>query len=675
MTSAEFDYETAFSRNIGWLTEWEQAALRGKTVAIAGLGGAGGSHATTLARLGVGRFKIADLDHYDWANFNRQVGATVPTVGLPKTDVMARMVREINPAAEVTLFGDGVREENIDSFLSEVDLFVDGLDFFVIDIRRKVFARCAELGIPAITAAPIGFGTGYLIFMPGGMSFEKYFGFVGLTEERQYVNFAVGLTPKGFHRAYLVDPSRVDLRRHRGPSTVAAIQLCAGVVAAEAAKMLLGRGKVYPAPWYHQFDAWRGRWVRGKLRFGAAGPLQRLKRHIGYKAFGKMSGRARPLDEPATGSDIERILDLARWAPSGDNAQPWRFEIRDEDEVVVHVEVDANNIYEFADGQPTLLSTGFLLETIRISASRFGKAADWSYLGADGHKHRIAVRMPPREAIEADGLAAYVSIRSVDRRPYSVRPLTAAQKAELAATLGDELEIVWHESRTERWHQAKINALSSDIRLRIPEAYLVHRRVIDWDQNFSRTGVPAAAIGLDSVSLMLMRWVMGSWSRVRFFNRFMMGTLLPRIELDLVPGLRCAAHFTITRADASGRPATPEETLRAGASLQRFWLTATRMGLAMQPALAAQCFAFYAFEGARFTEDTSVREKVADLHRQLKEPAGRDVHAIVFRGRIGRSGRARPPSRSIRTEAPALRVKAQSPSRPPETPATAATAE
>jgi len=81
-----YDYATAFSRNIGWLTEGEQAALRGKCVAIAGMGGVGGFHLLTLARLGVGQFHIADLDTFELANFNRQAGATLSSLDRPKVD-------------------------------------------------------------------------------------------------------------------------------------------------------------------------------------------------------------------------------------------------------------------------------------------------------------------------------------------------------------------------------------------------------------------------------------------------------------------------------------------------------------------------------------------------------------------------------------------------------------
>ena len=60
-----FNYGEAFSRNIGWVTDDEQEQLRRKRVAIAGLGGVGGSHLLTLTRLGIGAFNISDLDEFE----------------------------------------------------------------------------------------------------------------------------------------------------------------------------------------------------------------------------------------------------------------------------------------------------------------------------------------------------------------------------------------------------------------------------------------------------------------------------------------------------------------------------------------------------------------------------------------------------------------------------------
>ena len=93
-----FDYPEAFSRNLGWVTEAEQAILRSKRVAIAGLGGVGGSHLLTLARLGVGAF--AYLRTSIASNWQISIARPAPaldTLDRPKLDVLAGMARKINP--------------------------------------------------------------------------------------------------------------------------------------------------------------------------------------------------------------------------------------------------------------------------------------------------------------------------------------------------------------------------------------------------------------------------------------------------------------------------------------------------------------------------------------------------------------------------------------------------
>src|SRR5690606_5772302 len=153
-----FDYDLAFSRNIGWLSELEQQRLREKRVAIAGMGGVGGVHMLTLARMGIGRFNVSDMDRFELGNFNRQVAAFKHTLGQRKMDSVVAMAKEINPELDVKMFGQGVDEANLEEFLDGVDVYIDGLDFFVLDIRRKLFALARKKGIPCITAGPLGMG-------------------------------------------------------------------------------------------------------------------------------------------------------------------------------------------------------------------------------------------------------------------------------------------------------------------------------------------------------------------------------------------------------------------------------------------------------------------------------------------------------------------------------------
>lgn len=276
MTTA-FDYNEAFSRTLGWVTAGEAPILRGARIAIAGMGGVGGVHLLTLARLGIGSFTLADFDHFEIQNFNRQVGAMMSTLGKSKCQVLADMARDINPSLDMRLFPDGVNAENVDAFLKDVDVYVDGLDFFVFETRRMLFKACRERGIPAITVAPLGMGAALLNFTPDSMSFDEYFGLDGRSDEEKAIRFLLGLTPHALHRQYLADPSRINLEAKRGPSTPMSCNLCAGILGTEVLKTLLRRGDVIKAPHGIVYDAYRNMVKRSWLPWGASNPLFRLK--------------------------------------------------------------------------------------------------------------------------------------------------------------------------------------------------------------------------------------------------------------------------------------------------------------------------------------------------------------------------------------------------------------
>jgi len=118
------------------------------------------------------------------------------------------------------------------------------------------------------------------------MSFEDYFGFSGCDELEMAIRFLVGLSPAMLQRGYVADLSRINLSDRRGPSSGAACQLCAGVAAVEALKLLLGRGGVRMAPWGCQFDAYRLRYSRTWRPGGYRNPLQALMRFLVRRQLG-----------------------------------------------------------------------------------------------------------------------------------------------------------------------------------------------------------------------------------------------------------------------------------------------------------------------------------------------------------------------------------------------------
>ena len=669
-----FDYDEAFSRNLGWTTEWEQATLRRKKIAVAGMGGVGAIHLLTLARLGIGAFSIADFDSYSLVNMNRQAGANMHTLGRQKVEVAAQMALEINPEILLTRFPEGVTTENLDAFLQDCDLFVDGLDFFALDIRAAVFRRCDELGIPAFTAAPIGMGVGFLAFLPGKMKFEDYFRLQGQPESERYLRFLLGMAPRGLHRIYLADDTRVDLKGKRGPSTAAACALCAGVVATQAVKILLGRGGVPHAPVHLHFDAYRGILAKSSLRWGNCGPLQRIKLALGRKSFAAMSARSTPdLAEaepqallPFEAPEMLAILNLARWSPSGDNEQPWKIEIVDAMTLVVHLaERSPSNLYEYRNGEPSILASGMLLESIRVAATVYGYAVDW-ILEPDGPPWKVGVRLQANRDIAISPLAAALPMRSVSRKAFRRRSLNLTERNMLADTLGNELEITWHRGFCGRMRFARMGSLATDIRLRCKDTFDIHRKVVDWDRERSPSGLPSKAIGLNGATLLLMRWASRNWDRMARVNS-LLGTWGAAAQLDVWPALNSSAFFVVKemsppRTSLQGAAMT-SRLLATGERLQRFWLTATKLGLVIQPTLAILAFAEYGATGYAFTDDGKLLRQAANLAYQAGTILG-PLDTVRFLGRIGGRVDGMPGARSVRKpladllwDAPAKKIR------------------
>lgn len=630
----DFDYHIAFSRNIGWVTPTEQDLLRIKRVAIAGLGGVGGSHLLTLTRLGVGAFNLADFDVFELPNLNRQVGASLPHIGQKKLDVLVNMSRSINPELAIRQFPEGINTANLGSFLESVDLYLDGLDFFAVEARRQVFAACAERGIPAVTVAPLGMGAALLNFLPGKMTFEEYFRLEGQPEEEQLLRFFLGLSPAMVQQRYLIDPSTINLAEHRGPSTSLACELCAGVAAAQALKILLRRGHLTTAPRGLHFDAYCNQVARTWLPWGNDNPLQRLKLSIARRRFAKAKNRTPARPEPISqGSVVRQILELARWAPSGDNTQPWRFEIEDEQHLVVHgFDMRDHVIYDL-QGRASQLALGGLLETIEIAARSRGLKCDIKRR-QDMPEIRPTFDIYFRDApAETHPLEHVIRVRCTQRRPLSRRPLGARERCALEAAVGDNHQVVWLENKDILRRVARLLFRNAHIRLTTPEAYTAHRDIIEWNVQFSEDRIPDQALGLDLVTTRLMRWALRSWKLVSFMNAFLGGTWLPRLEMDVLPALHCAAHFVIVAREPLR---TIDDYLAGGRAMQRFWLTATKLGLQFQPELTPLIFASYIRAGIPFTKKQRSLNNARLLTNQLAQLIGREAsERAVFMGRVG----------------------------------------
>ncbi len=129
--------------------------LYGASVAVFGIGGVGGHATEALARAGIGRLDLYDSDVVALSNLNRQLVATLDSLGRYKTDVMRERILSINPQAQVEVYHCFYLPENADQYdLSRYDYVVDAID--TVAAKVELIVRCSQAGIPVISCMGAG---------------------------------------------------------------------------------------------------------------------------------------------------------------------------------------------------------------------------------------------------------------------------------------------------------------------------------------------------------------------------------------------------------------------------------------------------------------------------------------------------------------------------------------
>ena len=217
------------------------------------------------------------------------------------------------------------------------------------------------------------------------------------------------------------------------------------------------------------------------------------------------------------------------------------------------------------------------------------------------------------------------------------RALAPAQKSALEAVAAP-FRVLWLDDKPRQKALAHLASCYAKIRLTIPEAFEVHRKVIEWRARYSNDRIPDQAIGLDEPTLKLMRWAMKSWKRVDFMNRYLAGTLMPRLQLELKPGRNAAGYVSLLAPEPLR---TIDDFVAAGRAMQRFWLTLTRLGLQFQPQMAPLIFDSYVREEIGFTAKRDALMAAKELSPRLAAVLGPGNHAFLGRIGVGMTPRAR----------------------------------
>ena len=169
MTGHADFYRELTARNAGLISPPAQRAIQECVVLIAGCGSTGGAAIEPLVRVGFEHFILAEPDHYELSNLNRQA-ASVSDIGQNKAKVSAERIKGINPHAEVEVVLEGVTSDNAQRLVGDSNVIVDGVDVTTHEgwqAKMQLHQHAANLRVATIVGYDLG-STQYATFYDYG---------------------------------------------------------------------------------------------------------------------------------------------------------------------------------------------------------------------------------------------------------------------------------------------------------------------------------------------------------------------------------------------------------------------------------------------------------------------------------------------------------------------------
>ncbi len=618
LPEAEF-HEVRASRNRYKITVEEQGRLRSFSVGVVGLS-VGQSIATAMALEGcAGRYRLADFDTLALSNLNR-LSCGVADLGHNKAVLAARRMFEVDPYLEVTLWEQGVDEDNVDRFLGEggrVDLLVEECDDLFMKVYLRERARALRIPVVMETNDRGMLDIERFDLEPGR---ELLHGLIGQVRAqdlkglptKEKVPFILRILGDMSPRlaASLVE---IDQTISSWPQLGSGAMLGGAVASDAARRLLLGQleasGRFYVD--VHQL-------VRDPDTPSVAPSVDAVPSPSPTPSKPRSPVPVRPVGGALSAEDVRRIVGAGILAPSGGNCQPWRFVWSAAGLLRCLHDVRRSESFLDFEHRAAHLALGAAVENMVITAAGElrletevrafpgpdpGHVCDLVFSGHAGG---------PDEGLRR--LAPWVAPRATNRRLGRRVPLGHEEIVDLRSAVADpdvQLQMLTDPGALEEI--GRILGAGDRLRLFDERLYREMMSEMRWSPEEAREsadGVDIATLDLRDVDEAGLR-LLSSWPVVRFLRSMGMGGALEDLSKRAVEAASGVALLTIPGT-------TPRDFFRGGRAMQRVWLGATALGLAFQP-LSSLPYMFArlergdGFEGRERAELADLRTRYARL--------------------------------------------------------------
>lgn len=662
----ELDFvELRTSRNRHKISRDEQQELSRKRVGIIGLS-VGAQVAIVLAmERTCGVLRLADFDVLELSNLNR-LREGVLSLGLSKSVLAARNIAELDPFLKVRCYSRGVTPDTLDAFLTEggrLDVLVDECDDVVVKLRCRERARA--WGIPVVMEAndratldierfdreperPILHG------WLEGLDLSRVEQLKTSEDKVPYLLPMVGQdTMSDALRASLLE---VGESIETWPQLASDVSLGAGVVAHVVRRISIGQLTASGRYFVDLEEIVRDdapEQARG-AETPTSGPDAEVAPPWPVDAIARLSSDAEPGQLTLERQSLLRLIEAAARAPSGANEQPWCWHVRGPNLWLLgRPRFGTEQLLNY-EQSAVQLALGTAAENLVLCAHREGYATKLVTARAEDLGLVVGLRCFPRqddpeisEPHAWDHLCSQLFERHTNRRRGSTAALPGAcfDALESAGSSVAGCRVKLLAAPEMLAEVADIAARAERIRLLHPQGHRDLLREVRWtpgEADSTRDGIDLRTFELspsERVGLSMLR----SPGVPKLLRRWREGRGLEKLTRAAVTSASAVGLIAVSGGDAL-------EWFRGGRAVQRVWLSASELGVALQPHTAALYLCHRARSGGASVFDAETLRELSELRERLCrsfELDEREHQVFLFRLFPG----CEPPARSLRRNA------------------------
>jgi nitroreductase len=626
-------------RNRNKITSEEQALLATKKVGVIGLSvGQSVSLALTQER-SFGELRLADYDTLDLSNLNR-IRSGVHQLGLKKVVNVAREISEIDPFLKVTCFPEGITTDNIERFLTEggkLDLLIEECDSVAIKIVSRQKAKALRIPVVMDTS-----DRGLIDVERFDLEPERPI-MHGLVEHLDLSKAAEARTNEE-KLPFVVPIIGLDTMSKRMKASMLEIESTVTTWPQLASSVALGGALVADVHRRIALGTFTqsGRWFVDPEELVAAPgknmPVEVIRtttKALTLEDMVSMAARVSPAGTGAGGFTADAARDLVAAgisAPSAGNLQPWRFLLHEGRILLFHDGQSGDSALDSGRLIPAV-DMGTCLENVRLKAGELGMGVNIVPYPLTGEHRLVAVIQHDQNAVgKAEDLCTQIGQRCTNRRKGDGRALDPALQDELASAAAGVTGCQAHfiADRTALMHMARTIAEAERVRVLNPTGHHeLFNKEIRWTEEeakASRDGLDMATmelklseeVGFQVASDRMAMDLVAAWNG---------GGAFSKLSVD---GMRAASGLVLVSATTSDAATL----LAAGRAVQRVWLAAAKLGLAVHPVSAPILLAHHVRHGDGIGFSTVERERVLQLFGEVQQGFSTGSREPVFMMRL-----------------------------------------